>query len=202
MICAGGSNQGVAVHGPEAMQATMFTTDMKVVDMISRKQPSSSARRRRHLLDGGTGKEDGRNIMTAIHTPAEERTWLGMRIWVGVQTAIPMPWCWGTPVDGSTIRWNVRSAARAAIWKGRGWKMKFIIREDGYLKDRTTVAEGQGTWEEIGCTEGGGSMGILKLKLVQERPKYKDNSLKAFRQMGLCLCTKTGCICRKHKVQA
>ena len=59
-------------------------------------------------------------------------------------------------------------------------KWKFIIREDGYLKDRTTVAGRARHLEEIGCTEGGFYGDSEKLKLVQERlQKYKDKQFKS-----------------------
>lgn len=81
----------------EAMQATMFTTDMKVVDMILAARVPGRAQ---CLLDEGLmarARRMGENIMTAVRTPAGERTWLGDEDMAGAQTAIPMPWCWGNP---------------------------------------------------------------------------------------------------------
>ena len=77
LICAGGSTRAWQSMALEAMQATMFTTDMKVVDMILAARVPGRAQ---CLLDEGLmarARKMGENIMTAIHTPAEERTWLG-----------------------------------------------------------------------------------------------------------------------------
>ena len=63
--------------------------------------------------------------------------------------------------------------------KAGNGKWKFVIRQDGYLKDRTTVAGRARHLEEIGCTEGGFYGDPEKLKLVQERlRKYKDKQFK------------------------
>ena len=166
----------------EAMQATMFTTDMKVVDMILAARVPGRAQ---CLLDEGLmarARKMGENIMTAIHTPAEERTWLGDE---------DMGWCpnchsnalvLGEPQwDG--LHYPVECQVCGAggnLEKAGDGKWKFIIREDGYLKDRTTVAGRARHLEEIGCTEGGFYGDSEKLKLVQERlQKYKDKQFKS-----------------------
>ena len=77
LIAVGGSTRSWQSMALEAMQATMFTTDMKVVDMILATRVPGRAQ---CLLDEGLmarARKMGENIMTAIHTPAEERTWLG-----------------------------------------------------------------------------------------------------------------------------
>ena len=169
LICAGGSTRAWQSMALEAMQATMFTTDMKVVDMILAARLMALARRM------------GENIMTAVRTPAGERTWLGDE---------DMGWCpnchsnalvLGEPQwDG--LHYPVECQVCGAggnLEKAGDGKWKFVIRQDGYLKDRTTVAGRARHLEEIGCTEGGFYGDPEKLKLVQERlRKYKDKQFK------------------------
>ena len=84
LICAGGSTRGVAVHGSgghaghhvyDGYEGGGHDTGCK------------GAGRAQCLLDegaDGTGKEDGgKTSLTAVRTPAGERTWQGMRIWAG-----------------------------------------------------------------------------------------------------------------------
>ena len=182
LICAGGSTRAWQSMALEAMQATMFTTDMKVVDMILATRVPGRAQ---CLLDEGLmarARKMGENIMTAVRTPAGERTWLGDE---------DMGWCpnchsnalvLGEPQwDG--LHYPVECQVCGAggnLEKAGDGKWKFIIREDGYLKDRTTVAGRARHLEEIGCTEGGFYGDSEKLKLVQERlQKYKDKQFKS-----------------------
>ena len=179
---AGGSTRAWQSMALEAMQATMFTTDMKVVDMILAARVPGRAQ---CLLDEGLmarARRMGENIMTAVRTPAGERTWLGDE---------DMGWCpnchsnalvLGEPQwDG--LHYPVECQVCGAggnLEKAGDGKWKFIIREDGYLKDRTTVAGRARHLEEIGCTEGGFYGDSEKLKLVQERlQKYKDKQFKS-----------------------
>ena len=181
LIAVGGSTRSWQSMALEAMQATMFTTDMKVVDMILATRVPGRAQ---CLLDEGLmarARKMGENIMTAIHTPAEERTWLGDE---------DMGWCpnchsnalvLGEPQwDG--LHYPVECQVCGAggnLEKAGDGKWKFVIRQDGYLKDRTTVAGRARHLEEIGCTEGGFYGDPEKLKLVQERlRKYKDKQFK------------------------
>ena len=58
-------------------------------------------------------------------------------------------------------------------------KWKFVIQEDGYLKDRTTVAGRAKHLEEIGHTEGGFYADPKKLELVNQRLEtYKNKQFK------------------------
>ncbi len=165
----------------EAMQATMFTTDMKVVDMILAARVPGRAQ---CLLDEGLmarARKMGENIMTAVRTPAGERTWLGDE---------DMGWCpnchsnalvLGEPQwDGLhyPVECQVCGAGGNLEKTGDG-KWKFVIQKDGYLKDRTTVAGRARHLEEIGHTEGGFYADPENLKLVQERlQKYKNKQFK------------------------
>ena len=77
LICAGGSTRAWQSMALEAMQATMFTTDMQVVDMILATRIPGRAQ---CLLDEklmARARKMGENIMKAVNTPPEERGWLG-----------------------------------------------------------------------------------------------------------------------------
>ncbi|MFR2691623.1 MAG: hypothetical protein ACLTBV_11325 [Enterocloster bolteae] len=80
------------------MQATMFTTDMKVVDMILAARVPGRAQ---CLLDEGLmarARRMGENIMTAVRTPAGERTWLGDEDMGWCPNCHSQcSWCWGNP---------------------------------------------------------------------------------------------------------
>ena len=58
-------------------------------------------------------------------------------------------------------------------------KWKFVIQEDGLLKDRTTVAGRAKPLEEIAQTQGGFFSDPAKIKLVQQRKqKYVEKKFK------------------------
>ena len=58
-------------------------------------------------------------------------------------------------------------------------KWKFVIQEDGLLKDRTTVAGRAKHLEEIAQTQGGFFSDPAKIKLVQQRKqKYVEKKFK------------------------
>ena len=58
-------------------------------------------------------------------------------------------------------------------------KWKFVIQEDGLLKDRTTVAGRAKHLEEIAQTQGGFFSDPEKIKLVQERKqKFVNKTFK------------------------
>ena len=58
-------------------------------------------------------------------------------------------------------------------------RWKFVIQENGYLKDRTTVAGRAKHLEEIGQTQGGFYADPEKQELVKQRlEKYKNKQFK------------------------
>ena len=58
-------------------------------------------------------------------------------------------------------------------------KWKFVIQEDGLLKDRTTVAGRAKPLEEIAQTQGGFFSDPAKIKLIQQRKqKYVEKKFK------------------------
>ena len=77
LIAVGGSTRAWQSIALECMQATMFTTDFKVVDMILGTRIPGRAQ---CLLNDelvARAHKMGENIMKAVATPPEERTWLG-----------------------------------------------------------------------------------------------------------------------------
>ena len=155
LISVGGSTRAWQSMALEAMQATMFTTDFKVVDMILGTRVPGRAQ---CLLNDelvARAHKMGENIMKAVATPPEERTWLGDE---------DMGWCpnchsnalvLGEPQWDGTF-YPIECAvcgAGGTLEKTEDGKWKFVIQEDGLLKDRTTVA-GRGLHlDEIGETQ-------------------------------------------------
>ena len=165
----------------EAMQATMFTTDMQVVDMILATRIPGRAQ---CLLDEklmARARKMGENIMKAVNTPPEERGWLGDE---------DMGWCpnchsnalvLGEPQwDG--LHYPVECQVCGAcgnLEQTEDGRWKFVIQENGYLKDRTTVAGRAKHLEEIGQTQGGFYADPEKQELVKQRlEKYKNKQFK------------------------
>ena len=181
LIAVGGSTRSWQSMALEGLQATMFTTDMKVVDMILATRVPGMAQ---CLLDDdliARARKLGENIMTAAATPAEERKWLGDE---------DMGWCpnchsnalvLGEPQwDG--LHYPVECQVCGAggnLEQTEDGRWKFVIQENGYLKDRTTVAGRAKHLEEIGQTQGGFYADPEKQELVKQRlEKYKNKQFK------------------------
>ncbi len=94
LISVGGSTRAWQSMALEGLQATMFTTDMKVVDMVLATRVPAPAQ---CLLDDqlmARARALGEHIMQAVATPAAERRWLGEEgIWAGAPTATATPSC-------------------------------------------------------------------------------------------------------------
>ena len=157
LISVGGSTRAWQSMALEGLQATMFTTDMKVVDMLLATQVPGPAQcllhddliRRAHKL--------GENIMKAAMTPVEKRKWLGDE---------DMGWCPNCHSNALVLgekQWDglhypiecQGCGAGGNLEKTEDGKWKFVIQEDGLLKDRTTVEGRARHLEEIGHTQGG-----------------------------------------------
>lgn len=77
LISVGGSTRAWQSMALEGLQATMFTTDMKVVDMLLATRVPAPAQ---CLLDDklmARARALGEHIMQAVATPAADRKWLG-----------------------------------------------------------------------------------------------------------------------------
>ena len=181
LISVGGSTRAWQSMALEGLQAAMFTTDMKVMDMILATRVPGNAQ---CLLDDelmARARKMGQNIMECLATPVEERHWMGEE---------DMGWCpnchsnalvLGEPQwDGLhyQVECQVCGAGGTLEPDGKGgWK--FVIQEDGLLKDRTTVEGRAKHLEEIAHTQGGFFGNPENMKLVQERrQKYVQKQFK------------------------
>ena len=177
LISVGGSTRAWQSMALEAMQATMFTTDFKVVDMILGTRIPGRAQ---CLLDDdliARAHRMGENIMKAVATPPEERRWLGDE---------DMGWCPNCHSNALVLgepQWDgiyypiecQVCGCGGTLEKTSEGKWKFVIQENGYYKDRTTVIGRARHLEEIGHTEGGFYANPENLKVVNEKlAKYKD----------------------------
>lgn len=182
LIAVGGSTRSWQSMSLEGLQATMFTTDMKVVDMLlATRVPGNGQCLLDDELMARAGKL-GEHIMQAVKTPAEKRKWLGEE---------DMGWCPNCHSNALVLgekQWDglyypvecqVCGAGGTLEDDGKGgWK--FVIREDGLLKDRTTVAGRAKHLEEIAQTQGTFYGNPENLKLVKERKaKYIEKKFKA-----------------------
>lgn len=180
LISVGGSTRSWQSMALEGLQATMFTTDMKVVDMILATRVPGAGQ---CLLDDelmARATKMGENIIKAIQTKPEERTWLGDE---------DMGWCPNCHSNALVLgerQWDGLHypiecqvcGAGGTLEKVDG-KWKFVIQEDGLLKDRTTVAGRAKHLEEIAETQGGYYGNPEAIKKVQElKVKYMNKTFK------------------------
>ncbi|EOQ40093.1 flavodoxin family protein [Butyricicoccus pullicaecorum] len=170
LIAVGGSTRSWQSMALEGLQATMFTTDLKVVDMLLATRVPGNAQ---CLLDDALmarARKMGEHIMQVVQTPPEERTWLGEE---------DMGWCpnchsnalvLGEPQwDGLHYPIECQVCGAGGTLEQVDGKWKFVIAEDGLLKDRTTVAGRAKHLEEIAATQGGYYGDPEAMKKVQER---------------------------------
>lgn len=182
LIAVGGSTRSWQSMALEGLQAAMFTTDMKVVDMLLATRVPGKAQ---CLLDDALIArvgELGEHIMAAVRTPVEERRWLGEE---------DMGWCPNCHSNALVLgeeQWDglhypvecqVCGAGGTLEQTAEG-KWKFVIQKDGLLKDRTTVAGRAKHLEEIVHTQGGFYADPQNHKMVQEKlVKYKEKQFPA-----------------------
>lgn len=181
LISVGGSTRAWQSMALEGLQATMFTTDMQVVDMLLATRVPGKAQclindeliARAHRL--------GENIMKAVATPPEERGWLGDE---------DMGWCPNCHSNALVLgemQWDGVEypiecqvcGCGGTLEKTEDGKWKFVIQSNGYLKDRTTVRGRALHLDEIGETQGGFYGNPENVKKVNERlEKYKNKQFK------------------------
>lgn len=171
LISVGGSTRSWQSMALEGLQATMFTTDMKVVDMVLATRVPAPGQ---CLLDDelmGRARKLGEHIMQAVNTPADQRGWLGEE---------DMGWCPNCHCNALVLgekQWDGLHypiecqvcGAGGTLEQTEDGKWKFVIQKDGLLKDRTTVAGRAKHLEEIAQTQGGFFSDPEKIRLVQER---------------------------------
>ncbi len=182
LISVGGSTRAWQSMALEGMQATMFTTDMKVVDMILATRVPAPAQ---CLLDDeliARAHKLGENIIKAVKTPVEKRGWLGDE---------DMGWCPNCHSNALVLgepQWDGLHypiecqvcGAGGNLEKTEDGKWKFVIQEDGLLKDRTTVEGRAKHLEEIGHTQGGFFENPENREIVGKKIlRYKEKTFKS-----------------------
>lgn len=184
LISVGGSTRSWQSMALEGLQATMFTTDMKVVDMLLAKRAPGAAQ---CVLDEdlmGRAKKMGENIMAALAMPE------GQRHWMGEEDMGWCPNCHSNALVLGEVQWDGLyypiecqvCGAGGNLEKTEDGKWKFVIQSNGLEKDRTTVPGRAKHLEEIGETQGsfyanpetiGRAMGIRQ-KYVEKKFKGID----------------------------
>lgn len=181
LISCGGSTRAWQSMALEGLQATMFTTDFKVVDMILATRVPGPAQ---VLLNDeliARAKKMGENIMEACKTPAADRKWLGEE---------DMGWCPNCHSNAlclGEMQWDgifypiecQVCGAGGTLEQTEDGKWKFVIQENGLLKDRTTVAGRALHLDEIGETQGGFFMNPENRVIVGKKiTRYKGKQFK------------------------
>ena len=181
LIAVGGSTRAWQSMALESMQAAMFTTDMKVVDMIlgTRVPGNAQCLLQEDLV--ARAHKMGENIMECLELPVEERKWMGDE---------DMGWCPNCHSNALVLgekQWDGLyypvecqvCGAGGNLEQTKEGKWIFKIQENGLLKDRTTVAGRAKHLEEIAETQGGFFADPENMKIVKERlQKYKDKTFK------------------------
>ncbi|MGL5435301.1 MAG: flavodoxin family protein [Lachnospiraceae bacterium] len=181
LIAVGGSTRSWQSMALEAMQATMFTVDMKVIDMYLATRVPAAAQCLLHdeMIERARGV--GQNIMKSLNTVPAKRTWLGDE---------DMGWCPNCHSNAlilGEVQWDglhfpvecqVCGAGGTLEQAGTG-SWKFVIQEDGLCRDRTTVEGRAHHLREIGHTEGGFYANPANREVVAKKiERYKSKQFK------------------------
>ncbi len=176
LIAVGGSTRSWQSMALECMQATCFTNDFKIVDMLLATRVPAAKQCLLHDDMIVRAHEIGNNIMKSLNTPVEERKWLGDE---------GMGWCpncHSNSLSLGEVQWDGLffpiecqvCGAGGDLEKMKDGKFKFVIAENGLCRDRTTVEGREEHLKEIMHTQGGfytpENMATVKEKFV----KYKD----------------------------
>lgn len=181
LIAVGGSTRSWQSMALETIQATMFTTDMKVVDMMLATRVPGPAQCLLHDDMIERAKIIGENIIKAVNTPVDERKWLGDE---------DMGWCPNCHSNALILgeeQWDGLHfpiecqvcGAGGNLEKTEDNKWKFVIQKDGLSRDRTTVEGRSKHLEEIGHTQGGFFANPENREIVKEKiERYKNANFK------------------------
>jgi multimeric flavodoxin WrbA len=177
IISVGGSMDSWQSMALECMQATTFTNSFKVIDMILGKRVPSQAQclLNDELLERAA--QMGRNIIKALETPVQERKWLG---------EADFGWCPNChsnalvkgKVQWDGVYWPVECQVCGAggdLEKNENGEWKFVIAENGLIRDRTTDEGREHHLREIGATHG--------LFYVKENRGMVRDRLKRFKEL-------------------
>ena len=181
LISVGGSTRSWQSMALEGLQATMFTTDMKVVDMLLATRAPGAAQ---SLLNDeliARAKKLGENIMACLALPEGQRKWMGDE---------DMGWCPNCHSNALVLgerQWDGLyypiecqvCGAGGTLEKTEDGKWKFVIQEDGLLKDRTTVPGRAKHLDEIGETQGSFYANPENLeKVAKLKTRYTEKKFK------------------------
>ena len=181
LIAVGGSTRSWQSMALEGLQATMFTTDMKVVDMLLATRAPGAAQSLLNEDLMARAKKLGENIMACLALPEGQRKWMGEE---------DMGWCPNCHSNALVLgerQWDGLyypiecqvCGAGGTLEKTEDGKWKFVIQEDGLEKDRTTVPGRAKHLEEIGETQGSFYANPENLKRVAElKAKYVEKKFK------------------------
>jgi multimeric flavodoxin WrbA len=180
LISVGGSMWDWQSMALPVMQATTFTNSFFVADMLLARQCPSPAQcllnddlmHRAYVL--------GENVVTAINTPPEDRTWLGdagegwcPNCHSSVLTPGHAHW------DG--LRWPIECAvcgAGGTLEQDASGTWRFVIAPDGLLRDRFTNEGREHHLIEIGQTHGRFYVPENRAKVNEKLAAFKELSFK------------------------
>ena len=176
LIAVGGSTRSWQSMALETLQAGMFTTDIKVVDMYLATRVPAPAQCLLHDDMIQRARKVGENVMKSVNTPPEERKWLGDP---------DMGWCPNCHSNALILgeeQWDGLHfpiecqvcGAGGTLEKTDNNKWEFVIQEDGLCRDRTTVEGRAHHLVEIGHTQGGFYTEENKAIVSSKIGKYKE----------------------------
>ncbi|MGE1061253.1 flavodoxin family protein [Megasphaera paucivorans] len=177
LIAVGGSTRSWMSMSLESMQAAMFTTDMKVIDMYLATRIPAPAQCLLHDDMIARAGLVGSHIIKAVRTSAKSRTWLGDK---------DMGWCPNCHSNALVLgepQWDGLHfpvecqvcGAGGTLEQMENGKWKFVIQDNGLSRDRTTVSGRAKHLEEIKCTQGGFFADSENMKIVREKLKKYAN---------------------------
>lgn len=157
LIAVGGSTLSWQSMALESMQAACITSGAKIVDMFMATRVPAPKHCLLHDDLIKRAEEVGNNIMQALHTPVEERKWLGDE---------NMGWCPNCHSNALILgqpRWDGLyfpiecqvCGAGGDLEKTEDGKWKFVLAENGLCRDRTSAEGGGEHMTEITATQGG-----------------------------------------------
>lgn len=182
LIAVGGSTRSWQSMALEALQATMFTCDMKVIDMYLAERVGAAAQ---CLLNDDMmdrARLVGEHIMHSLNTPVNERGWLGDE---------DMGWCPNCHSNAlilGEVQWDGLHfpiecqvcGAGGTLKQDKKGRWRFVIQEDGRCRDRTTVEGRAHHLREIGHTQGSFYSNPANRQIVAKKiERYKSKHFKA-----------------------
>ncbi len=177
LMAVGGSTHSWQSMALECMQATTFTNSFKIVDMYMATQVPAPAQVLLYEEKLARARELGANVIKALNTKPEDRKWLGEADYGWCPNCHSNSLCLGKPQWGG-LHYPVECVVCGAggdLEKTEDGKWKFVIADNGLIRDRTTEEGRSIHCDEIAVTQGGFFTDPEKRNLVAERlGKYKE----------------------------